>query len=120
MALQRKTGLGKGWGALLQSEDIQVSKNANSNGPVAKDNTNAASAGSIHVINISQIAVNPFQPRTVFDEPALNELAESIRVQGLIQHITVRQVSNNEYQLISVERRLRAAKLAGIDEIPAY
>src|SRR5690606_36935862 len=120
MALQRKTGLGKGLGALLQSEDIQVSKNANSNGPVAKDNTNAASAGSINFINISQIAVNPFQPRTDFDEQALNELAESIRVQGLIQPITVRQISKNEYQLISGERRLRASKLAGIDEIPAY
>src|SRR5690606_25863563 len=66
------------------------------------------------------IAVNPFQPRTEFDEDALRELSESIRLQGLIQPITVRQVGKNQYQLISGERRLRASKLANITEIPAY
>src|SRR5690606_36421391 len=71
-------------------------------------------------IKVSQVAVNPFQPRADFDEQALQELSESIKVQGLIQPITVRQVGKNEYQLISGERRLRAAKLAGIDDIPAY
>src|SRR5690606_25236694 len=64
--------------------------------------------------------VNPFQPRTAFDEEALRELADSIKLQGLIQPITVRQAERGTYQLISGERRLRAAKLAGLTEIPAY
>ena len=119
MALQRKTGLGKGLGALLQGDDVQVTKNAGKADPVAKEN-NSSAAGSINFIKISQVAVNPFQPRADFDEQALQELSESIKVQGLIQPITVRQVGKNEYQLISGERRLRAAKLAGIDAIPAY
>lgn len=119
MAVQRKTGLGKGLGALLQSEDVRVTKNVSNADAVAKESANAA-AGSINFIKISQVAVNPFQPRTDFDEQALQELSESIKVQGLIQPITVRQVGKNEYQLISGERRLRAAKLAGIDDIPAY
>lgn len=128
MALQRKTGLGKGLGALLQSEDIQVSKGtvgttgaektASAAAPIATEGTPAA--GSINFVKVSQVAVNPFQPRTDFGEEALQELAESIRVQGLIQPITVRQISKNEYQLISGERRLRASKLAGIHDIPAY
>jgi len=119
MALQRKTGLGKGLGALLQGDDLQVTKNAGKADSVAKENTNTA-AGSINFIKVSQVAVNPFQPRTDFDEQALQELSESIKAQGLIQPITVRQVGKNEYQLISGERRLRAAKIAGIDDIPAY
>src|SRR5690606_28581321 len=119
MALQRKTGLGKGLGALLQSEDVQVAKNTGKADSVAKENTNTA-AGSINFIKASQVAVNPFQPRTDFDEQALQELSDSIKIQGLIQPITVRQVGKNEYQLISGERRLRAAKLAGINDIPAY
>ncbi|TYR37022.1 ParB/RepB/Spo0J family partition protein [Sphingobacterium phlebotomi] len=119
MALQRKTGLGKGLGALLQGDDVQITKNVAKGDSVAKENTNTA-AGSINFIKISQVAVNPFQPRTDFDEQALQELSESIKTQGLIQPITVRQVGKNEYQLISGERRLRAAKLAGIDDIPAY
>ncbi|RZF58789.1 ParB/RepB/Spo0J family partition protein [Sphingobacterium corticibacterium] len=119
MALQRKTGLGKGLGALLQGDDVQITKNAGKTDAVAKENTNTA-AGSINFIKVNQVAVNPFQPRTDFDEQALQELSESIKVQGLIQPITVRQVGKNEYQLISGERRLRAAKLAGINDIPAY
>ncbi len=119
MALQRKTGLGKGLGALLQGDDVQITKNAGKTDAVAKENTNTA-AGSINFIKVNQVAVNPFQPRTDFDEQALQELSESIKVQGLIQPITVRQVGKNEYQLMSGERRLRAAKLAGINDIPAY
>lgn len=115
-ALQRKTGLGKGLGALLQ-DDLKDS-------PVApqKDSgeVSGSAAGSINFIKVEQITVNPFQPRTDFDEEALKELSESIQLQGLIQPITVRQVSKNQYQLISGERRLRASKLAGITDIPAY
>ena len=65
-------------------------------------------------------APNPFQPRTHFDTEALAELAESIRVQGIIQPITVRQLSADQYQLISGERRVQASKLAGLDAIPAF
>jgi ParB family chromosome partitioning protein len=71
-------------------------------------------------IDVDFIEVNPFQPRTYFDLDALNELAESIRVQGIIQPITVRQLSPDHYQLISGERRLQASKLAGLKTIPAY
>lgn len=119
MALQRKTGLGKGLGALLQSEDIDVSRGSTTEVAMNKDGGISA-AGSINFILVDQVAVNPFQPRTDFDAQALQELSESIKVQGLIQPITVRQISKNEYQLISGERRLRASKLAGIAEIPAY
>lgn len=119
MAIQRKTGLGKGLGALLQSEDIDVSKGKQPEKVAAKEPANT-SAGSINFIKISQIAVNPFQPRSDFDEQAMQELADSIQNQGLIQPITVRQVGKNEYQLISGERRLRASKRAGIEDVPAY
>ena len=115
-ALQRKTGLGKGLGALLQ-DDLKVTSSAVKN---EGSESGIPSAGSINFIKIDQIAVNPFQPRTDFDETALQELAESIQLQGLIQPITVRQVSKNQYQLISGERRLRASKIAGITGIPAY
>lgn len=116
-ALQRKTGLGRGLGALLQ-DDI---KETGASTP-QRNNTEVApaGAGSINFIKVDEIAVNPFQPRTDFDESALIELADSIKLQGLIQPITVRQVSKNQYQLISGERRLRASKIAGITEIPAY
>ena len=69
---------------------------------------------------MSQIEVNPYQPRTEFDVEALQDLADSIKLQGLIQPITVRQVGQNSYQLISGERRFRASKMAGLTEVPAY
>lgn len=71
-------------------------------------------------IPIEQVESNPDQPRKEFDEDALKELSESIKVHGLIQPITVRMLSPKEYQLISGERRWRASKLAGLEEIPAY
>jgi ParB family chromosome partitioning protein len=76
--------------------------------------------GSVNEIKIAEIEINPFQPRTDFDEQALAELADSIKLQGLIQPITVRRVNAHSYQLISGERRLRASKLAGLTTIPAY
>jgi ParB family chromosome partitioning protein len=76
--------------------------------------------GSVNEIKVAEIEVNPFQPRTDFDHTALAELADSIKLQGLIQPITVRKVSAHKFQLISGERRLRAAKLAGLTQIPAY
>ncbi|MFN7120084.1 MAG: ParB/RepB/Spo0J family partition protein [Saprospiraceae bacterium] len=75
---------------------------------------------TVAMIPLEEIEVNPFQPRNDFDTAALEELAASIRIHGLIQPITVRRLSANEYQLISGERRLRASKIAGLTEIPAY
>lgn len=80
----------------------------------------STSLGSISFVKINQVEVNPFQPRTDFDPETLQDLAESIKLQGLIQPITVRKAGQNSYQLISGERRLRASKLAGLTEIPAY
>ena len=71
-------------------------------------------------IAISTIQTNPFQPRNTFDEEALEELASSISKLGIIQPITVRKLGFEKYQLISGERRLRAAKIAGLSKIPAY
>ncbi|SMC90124.1 ParB/RepB/Spo0J family partition protein [Pedobacter nyackensis] len=119
-SFQRKTGLGRGLSALLDdSESVNPPKSEVN--PVSETRQEGQpSNNSIGLINISEIETNPYQPRTEFDQVALNELAESIRVQGLIQPITVRKQGANQYQLISGERRLRASKLAGLTEIPAY
>ncbi|MEY3678676.1 MAG: hypothetical protein RI924_817 [Bacteroidota bacterium] len=112
MNYQKKTGLGKGLSALL--DDTEVVQNTQSLGNVVN------TVNHTYPVLISQIVVNPYQPRTDFDPQALQELADSIKLQGLIQPITVRQVGQNSYQLISGERRLRASKIAGLTEIPAY
>jgi ParB-like partition proteins len=102
--------LGKGLGALLGGGDL----------PIAPNSVARIKQDSVGTIRIESIEVNPNQPRTKFDEEALKELAESIKTYGLIQPITVRPISNGKYQLISGERRLRACKLAGLQEIPTY
>lgn len=83
-------------------------------------NTQRKDFDGINKILISKIETNPFQPRTHFDEELLNELAESIKELGIIQPVTVRKIADNKYQLISGERRLRASKIAGLEEIPAF
>jgi ParB family chromosome partitioning protein len=112
MNYQKKTGLGKGLSALL--DDTEVVQSASSLGNMS------SAVNLIQPVLLSQIVVNPYQPRTDFDQEALQELADSIKLQGLIQPITVRQVGQNSYQLISGERRFRASKIAGLNEIPAY
>ncbi len=111
MDKNKKTGsLGKGLGALL-GEDIEI---LSPNSVVRiKTDTNS-------YVKVDSIEANPYQPRTEFESEKLEELAQSIKTYGLIQPITVRPVENGKYQLISGERRLRAAKLAGLSEIPAY
>ena len=99
---------------------LNDSDNVHTNKPNPPSAQEVASLGSVNDIKIDEIEVNPFQPRTDFDEQALFELADSIKIQGLIQPITVRRVSAHRYQLISGERRLRASKLAGLIQIPAY
>ncbi|MFZ4634840.1 MAG: ParB/RepB/Spo0J family partition protein [Saprospiraceae bacterium] len=76
--------------------------------------------GNVAMLPLEQIETNPFQPRTEFDQAALDELAASIKVHGLIQPVTVRRLHDRAYQLISGERRFRASQMAGILEIPAY
>lgn len=109
--MKKMTGLGRGLGALLQDSDA-VNKTSRPSPYEA--------ISSMSEISVLQIETNPFQPRTRFDEEALQELADSIRVQGIIQPITVRQTGKDQYQLISGERRLQASKLIGMTHIPAY
>src|ERR1700761_2806187 len=116
MSAEKRNALGKGLSALLNdSVNVMPDKNkAVATSPEVND------MGSVNEIKIAEIEVNPFQPRTDFDEQALQELSESIKLQGLIQPITVRRVNAHSYQLISGERRFRASKLAGLTQIPAY
>lgn len=107
----KKQALGRGLSALLQD-----SPNINS----ASDKNADKVVGSIIEIELSSIEVNPYQPRTYFDEEALRELASSIRELGVIQPITVRKLEGNQFQLVSGERRFRASKLIGSTTIPAY
>ena len=77
-------------------------------------------SSSVAMIPIGEIEVNPWQPRNEFDPETLEELAASLRTHGLIQPLTVRRLADKQYQLISGERRMRASKLAGLEEVPAY
>lgn len=108
---QKRAALGRGLGALL--EDSPAKHKTSEILPEAVKT-------GIFEISLEQIQVNPFQPRVHFDTTALNELAESIRVQGIIQPITVRKLGTGEFQLISGERRFQASKIAGLTQIPAY
>jgi len=109
---KKKTVLGRGLGALLESNDTT----ANTKQPEGF----GKQVGVVVNIPLEAIEVNPFQPRSTFEEDSLLELSESIKIHGVIQPITVRKIENNRYQLIAGERRLRASKLAGKKEIPAY
>lgn len=112
MSLQnKKRGLGRGLDAILQSPETDITSSDISGNYVA---------GAVAELNIDFIEANPFQPRTDFDDAALNELAESIKIQGVIQPVTVRKMGRDKYQLISGERRLRASKMAGLKTIPVF
>lgn len=106
--------MGKGIRALLAGldEDTEVLKIS------AQDEDSIVN--TVPKIPLDQIEVNPFQPRADFNEQALQELAASIKVHGVIQPITVRKITDKKYQLIAGERRLRASKIAGLTDIPAY
>jgi len=116
MSAEKRNALGKGLSALL-NDSVNVMPDK---GKAVASSPEVNPMGSVNEIKIAEIEVNPFQPRTEFDEQALHELSESIKLQGLIQPITVRRVNAHSYQLISGERRLRASKLAGLTHIPAY
>jgi len=103
MSKQTKSVLGRGLDALITMDDL---------------NTNGSS--SINEIELSRIEANPEQPRSVFDEEALAELATSIKALGLVQPITLREIRTDRYQIISGERRYRASLMAGLTSVPAY
>tara|TARA_B100001059_G_C17836211_1_gene588328 strand:+ start:1267 stop:2160 length:894 start_codon:yes stop_codon:yes gene_type:complete len=108
----KKQALGRGLSAILNDK----------NNPAIENNSNLliANIGSIIDIPTEYISTNPFQPRSNFKEDSLKELASSIDKLGIIQPITVRKISNNEFQLVSGERRYRASKLLKLSSIPAY
>ena len=102
----KKTSLGKGLSSILGGSILAENKDS--------------SITNINKIELSKIQLNPFQPRKHFDLEKLNELAISIEQLGVIQPVTLRKINNNEYQLISGERRLRASKIAELKQIPAF
>lgn len=108
MSTTRRNALGRGLSALLENASTDI--------------TTAETRPLNHIseIQISSIEANPFQPRTEFKEEELQELADSIKVHGIIQPVTVRKLGYDRFQLISGERRTRAARMAGLKTIPAY
>jgi ParB family chromosome partitioning protein len=106
-------GLGRGLNALIEGS---YEKKGDRQG----DRLVSHPVNSVGFIAVEHIEANPYQPRTHFDQEALQELADSIKIQGIIQPVTLRQMGTNSYQLISGERRLQASKLAGLEAIPAY
>lgn len=108
----KKQALGRGLSALLKDPDNDIQS--------ASDKNAEQLVGTIVELDINTIEVNPFQPRTSFNEETLRELATSIKELGVIQPITVRKLGFNKFQLVSGERRYRASKLIGMETIPAY
>jgi len=111
MSTPKKRALGRGLNAILESPETDIT---------SRDISGAYVAGAIANIPLNHIEQNPFQPREEFDNTSLQELADSIREQGIIQPLTVRKMGYDKYQLISGERRLRASLMAGLTHVPAY
>lgn len=105
---KKQPALGRGLGALLQNSNTDITSSS------------GITVGSVSLISMEAIEANPFNPRTSFEKEALEELAKSIEVHGIIQPLTVRKMGRDNYQLISGERRFRASQLAGLKEVPAY
>ena len=112
MAKQKKA-LGRGLSAILSNPSTDITQ-------TQQKQESSIPLGSIGELSIDTIEVNPFQPRTHFDQSALKELALSINELGVIQPITVRKLGYDKFQLISGERRFRASQIAGLSNIPAY
>lgn len=108
----KKQALGRGLSALLKDPENDIKS--------ATDKNADKVVGNIIELDLEHIEVNPFQPRSNFNDESIKELATSIRELGVIQPITVRKLGFNEYQLVSGERRYRASKLLGMETIPAY
>lgn len=107
---KKRSALGKGLSALLENAETDITSKSSGTGIV----------GSISTLSVKSIEANPFNPRTNFEKDALEELSTSIALHGIIQPLTVRKLGRDKYQLISGERRFRAAQLAGLTEVPAY
>ncbi|MFK5856656.1 MAG: ParB/RepB/Spo0J family partition protein, partial [Bacteroidota bacterium] len=103
--------LGRGLDSILSSPDTDIT---------SEDISGKFVAGAIAEIEIGKIETNPFQPRTNFDEMMLRELCDSIKLQGIIQPITVRKMGYGKYQIIAGERRFRASQMAGLKSIPTF
>ena len=112
--MAKKQALGRGLGALLSDNKTDVTSNLS-----IKD-SGSQLVGNIANLKISQIEVNPFNPRVEFEKEGLSELASSIKELGLVQPLTVRKLGNDRFQIISGERRFRASQVAGLKEVPAY
>lgn len=108
----KKQALGRGLSALLKDPEHDIKS--------AQDKNADKLVGHIVELELTSIEVNPFQPRTSFNEESLRELASSIKELGVIQPITVRKLEFNKFQLVSGERRFRASKLLGLETVPAY
>ena len=119
--MSKKKALGRGLSALLSDSagDDRLEVDSLPTGGSSMPATHTTVSGMTE-IPLEEIEVNPFQPRSHFDQESLQELAESIHVHGIIQPITVRKLSQHQYQLISGERRFQASKLADLKTIPAY
>lgn len=114
MSNLKKGALGRGLSALLESNETDITAKYKGDLP------SSTNVGSVGKLRIDQIVANRFQPRTKFEQEALEELAQSIKELGIIQPITVRKLGYDKYELISGERRFRASQIAGLTEIPAY
>lgn len=110
---KKKPALGRGLSALLASSETDITTKYES-----KQYSEAV--GSICMIPVAKIEANPFQPRQNFEKEALVDLTKSIQEHGIVQPLTVRKLGNDKYQLISGERRFRAAQIAGLTEVPVY
>ncbi len=108
----KKQALGRGLSALLKDPNYDITS--------VNDKNAEKLVGSIIEIDLGSIDVNPYQPRSYFNEESLRELASSIKELGVIQPVTVRKSEGNKFQLVSGERRFRASKLIGNKTIPAY
>lgn len=115
--MSKKKALGRGLSALLSDNSPEDKLDVDIQSPAV---SSTPPVSGIAEIPIGEIEVNPFQPRTHFDQEALQELSDSIKVHGIIQPITVRRLTANQFQLISGERRFQASKLAGLKTIPTY
>jgi ParB family chromosome partitioning protein len=102
--MAKRSALGRGLGALIDDSGT----------------VNQSTVTSIDEIELKLIEANPWQPRTTFDEEALNDLAQSIKEVGIIQPLTLRRINDDKFQIIAGERRFRASKLAGLTKVPAY
>lgn len=110
--MSKKPALGRGLSALLENAKTDITTRHSGEG--------APTVNSVSTIKIADIETNPFQPRSNFEENALQELSDSIKQHGIIQPLTVRKLGYDKYQLISGERRFRASQIAGLKEVPAY